>query len=573
MGKVVNKIVAFIALLGSVGFGHAQDAVPPLERKITLELNATSVKETLRLMEAQGKYQFAYRTDLIDEKAQLTRSYTNKTTRAVLNDLFLGKVSYKERGNYIILRAATASDEKTVMLSGYISNKETGETVPYATIYDSTSLTAANSNEYGYYNLTIKNTENPLIIVKKFGYRDTSIQWTQSGTAVYNIALEALPVEVDSSNIDTSENEKINWFQRFVPSEEQKSKFKNFSEQLQRKTQVSLVPYVGTNGTLSPKTTVDYSFNIIGGFNGGARRLELGGVFNLDWDSVSYLQIAGVFNKVGGHQRGAQFAGITNINNSTVEGAQFAGISNITEGRVDGAQFAGIANFAESFNGAQFAGIGNYSYGNSHGGQFAGLYNKSRGTLKGAQVAGFVNIAEDIDGAQVGFINVSNSIDGVPVGFFSFSKKGLHQLELSTNEVFQANVAFKSGVNQFYNSFVGGVRFQEPEPIIGLGYGLGSSIGISRKSRIFFDVQAMHLHQEGFDIRPNFLGKLTASYQWQIAPLLAIAAGPSLNSMFTEQTYSGAVLSTIVPYNTYQFIEGGYKLQFWAGGHVALRFF
>lgn len=574
MEKAVNNIIAFAILIGSFGFGLAQETTPPLERKVNLELNGTTVKETLKMMETQGEYQFAFRTDLIDGNLQLTRTYSDKTTRAVLNDLFAGKITYKEKGNYIILRERNASDGNTILLSGYVSNKESGETVPYATIYDSTSLTSTSSNEYGYYKLSLKNVENPFIVVRKAGYKDTTIQWVQSGTSVYNIMLEALPPSMDSTDLDTTENAKIKWFQRFLPSEEQKSKFRNFSEQLQRKTQVSLLPNIGTNGKLSGKTTVDYSFNTIGGFVGGVRILEIGGVFNLDWDSVSYFQLAGVFNKVGGHQRGAQFAGITNINKSDVHGAQFAGITNITSGEVIGAQSAGIVNYVDRFTGAQFAGIGNYAYNNSIGGQFAGIFNKSKGRLIGAQVAGLVNIADAIEGAQIGFINLSNSIEGVPVGFFSYSRNGMHQLEVSTNEVFQANIAFKTGVNEFYNTFIGGVHFEGANPTTALGYGIGSSVGVSSKTRLYFDLQAMHLQRSTALARPNGLVKFTMSYQWQLTPLFAIAVGPTFNALVTEESFfPGNDFSTLAPYSLYNYSESGYNLQMWVGGHLALRFF
>lgn len=575
MEKVANNIIALIFLLVSVGFGIAQESTPPLERKITLDLNGTTIKEALKLMETQGGYLFAYQTNLIDGTTQLTRTYTNKTTRAILNDLFAGKITYKEKGTYIILREQSAADEKTVQMSGYVSNKTSGETIPYATLYDSTTLTSVSSNEYGYYSLTLKNAVDPLIIVKKQGYRDTTIQLAASGISVYNIVLEALPTVPDSTNDTLPENAKFNWFQRFVPNEEQKSKFKNFSEQLQRKTQVSLVPYVGSNGTLSPKTTVDYSFNTIGGFNGGVRVLEIGSVFNLDWDSVSYLQIAGVFNKVGGHQRGGQFAGVANINNADVHGAQFAGVTNITNGQVIGAQSAGITNFASKFKGAQFAGISNYAYNSSIGGQFAGIFNKSQDTLIGAQVAGIINVADHIEGAQIGLLNFSSSIDGVPVGFMSFSKSGLHQLEISMNEIFHANVAFKTGVNQFYNTILGGVRFQGDHPTFGFGYGVGTSIGISRKSRFFFDFQAMSLQRyklSGFKPK-NVLGKFTVSYQWQISPLFAIAAGPSFNAMIID-SYDWSSFAYIFPIAPYNLLSQGYvNPQLWVGAHIAFRFF
>ncbi len=575
MEKVVNNIIALTILIGCFGFGFAQETTPSLERKVTLDLNGTSVKETLKMMEAQGNYLFAYRTNLIEGNLQLTRTYTDKTTRAVLNDLFAGKITYKERGNYIILREQSAFDEKTVMLSGYISSTSSGETIPYATLYDSATLTSTSSNAYGYYTLTLKNTEDPLIIIKKQGYRDTTIQWAQSGTAVCNIRLEALHVVEDSTVEKIEENAKLNWFQRFISSKEQKSKFKNFSDQLQRKTQVSLIPYVGSNGKLSGKTTVDYSFNTIGGFNGGVRILEIGGIFNLIWDSVSYIQMAGVFNKVGGYQRGVQFAGVTNINKSDVHGAQFAGITNITNGKVIGTQSAGIVNFVDGFIGGQFAGIANYSYKSSIGGQFSGVFNKSKETLIGAQ-AGLVNVADDITGAQVGFINISNSIEGVPVGFLSYSKKGLHQLELSANKTFHLSLAFKTGVNQFYNSFIGGVHFRGKTPFFGLGYGLGTSVRTSNKTRVFFDLQAIHLQQRGTPLGLNFLGKLTTSFQWQISPIFAIAAGPSLNLVFAQH-YSFFTINSFPLGSSYGSkifaFDGFVPFKAWAGVHIALRFF
>lgn len=579
MEKAVNNIIALFILIGCYGYGIAQESTPPLERKISLELNGTTIKETLKLMEIQGDYLFAYRTNLIEESVQLTRTYTDKTTRAILNDLFAGKIVYKERGNYIILRAQGTPDDKTVQMSGYVSNKVSGETIPYATLYDSITLTSANSNEYGYYNLTLKNAENPLIIVKKEGYRDTTIQWAQSGTSVYNIRLEALPAVMDSTLDTLDKNAKIDWFQRFIPDEEQKSTFKNFREQLQRKTQVSFVPKVGTNGNLSSRTTVDYSFNVLGGFNGGARVLEIGGLFNLDWDSVSYFQAAGIFNKVGGHQRGAQFAGITNINNADVHGAQFAGITNITNGEVIGTQSAGIVNSAKQFKGGQFAGIANYSYESSIGGQFAGIFNQSKGMIKGVQVAGILNVADSIQGAQIGLINVSNSINGVPIGLFSFSRRGLHQLEISTNEAFHLNVAFRTGVNQFYNTLVGGVKFNAglsgEETLISYGYGLGTSIRTSRKSRLFFDFQAMRLHRNGFIWNLNAMGKFAISYQWQITPLFAVAAGPSFNAMIVKHSSTSSFYNyySLAPNSIYTVSFDDHMLRTWVGGHIALRFF
>jgi hypothetical protein len=250
-----------------------------------------------------------------------------------------------------------------------------------------------------------------------------------------------------------------------------------------------------------------------------------------------------------------------------------AGFSNLTVGNLDGAQVAGFTNITRgNINGVQVAGFSNLTVGDLNGAQVAGFINiAQKGRVEGGQIAGFINVADKVTGNQIAFINYNDSIHGVPIGFFSFSRKGLHQLELSSNEFTQANLAFKTGTNQFYNTFLGGVRLNENRRYWSFGYGVGSSVRTSNKTRIFFDLQVQTVQRETPFSSANLLSKFTPSFQWQIAPAFAIAAGPSLN-VFAIDDASGD-FDGLSPYQFSTNTIGSTRIQTWVGGHIALRMF
>lgn len=555
MEQVANifRPLVCLFLLSFTFTSIAQQTLPPLERTLSITFNATSYQNALKEMETLGTYRFAYPTDVISSDQQLTRSYTDKTTREILDDIFQGDITYKERGNYILLRKAPVLEPREYHLEGYISDRKTQQKLPFATVYDSTSFEASISDAYGHYSITLKDQNSVALIIKKYGYHDTTLYLSTSGSSICNVQLRSLYED----SIAPLEEKEVQWFDRLIPTEEQKANIINFTQQLKRKAQFSIVPFVGTNGKLSPTTSVDYSFNLLGGFNGGVRKAEIGGLFNIVVDSVEYFQAAGLFNVVGGHQTGAQLAGVANVNGTSLDGAQVAGFTNITRGKLIGAQVAGFSNLI---------------VGDLEGVQVAGFMNVAQeGKLEGAQIASFMNVADHVKGNQIAFINFNNSIEGVPIGFFSFSKKGLHQLELSSNEFTQANVAFKTGTNQFYNSFLGGVRLNENRRYWSVGYGIGSSVRTSQKTRIFFDLQTQTVQRQTPFTSANLLTKLTASFQWKIAPAFAIAAGPSFN-LFMIDDASGD-FDELAPYQLANHTLGSTRIQSWVGGHVALRLF
>lgn len=572
--NVIKMILLGCCLQVALAFGQ-DNALPPLERKVSLRLQSTTLKVVLDEMEKMGGYTFAYRTDAIDENQRLSRTYENQTTREVLDDIFQGKVSYKVKGNYILLRAATVAKAGEVHLQGYVIDAKTQAKIPYVSLYDTLTLSSSISDQYGYYDLQVSSTEKVFINVKKQGYKDTLIVWPTEGYAVLNVELTPLSNAADTLK-DNQFIDKVKSFKWFKLSDENKANISNFSDKLEGKSQFSVLPGIGTSGRLSSTSSYNYSFNLFGGITGGVNVMELGALFNLNVDSVRYFQAAGLFNAVGGNQRGVQLGGLTNLNAANFRGGQFAGLINYTKGSFTGGQFAGFSNLAlGEVKGVQGAGFMNYANHNVKGAQLAGFMNIAKGDVNGLQAAGFINIATHVKGAQIGFINISDSISGPTIGFFSYSKQGYHNLELSANEITEANIALRSGSHSFYNTFRVGASFRRDQPVYTFGYGIGSSVGLNKKLRLFFDLEASSLQTEYY-LNPNVLGKLNMSLHWQMFNKVALAFGPSLN-VHTISDYSspnGQYLDKLMPWQGYSYTFNSYeKVNAWVGAHVALRFF
>lgn len=629
MGKsVTSYIVVLCSLLQSlVVFSQEQQNVPPLERNISIEFRGSTVKEALKNMEAVGNFSFAYKTDIISASDRMTRMYLDRTTREILDDIFQGSLTYKGKGTYIILRKSPKLKDQEINLEGYVMDNVTGEKIAFATIYDTASLSSSVSDEYGHYSLNIMKKELVYLNVRKAGYVDSVFLCNASGNDVLNIYID--PVEKSEETYSTVDSsslfDKLKNMKLFSLSDKQKANLLNFKNPLSRRAQFSVLPTIGTNGKLSASTEVDYSLNLFGGINAGVRVMEIGALFNIDMDTVEYFQAAGLFNTVGGPQQGVQLGGIANLNNNSFsgtqvggilnvvrndfEGAQLAGITNFTLGKQTGFQGAGICNFnvdtteavqvagianyasksssgtqisgftnyaAKGYAGVQVAGFNNYSGKNTEGVQVAGFTNFAGNNFEGVQVSGFINVAQTMKGVQVGFINVNDSIDGLSIGFLSISRKGYHVLEIAANEIFSVQAAFKTGTHQFYNSFVAGTRLDNStDPIVGVGYGLGTSVKLAKRSRLFFDFQTTGLSSGG-NYQFNLLNKFILSYHFQAKKMFAVAFGPSFNvyTVGEASTPNGARMKRIAPYSFSNTTSAAdQNQQMWVGAQVSIQLF
>lgn len=240
-----------------------------------------------------------------------------------------------------------------------------------------------------------------------------------------------------------------------------------------RPAQVSVVPGIGTNGLNGSAYRQPFSFNLLGGSNGGVNGFELGGILNIDRAFATGLQIGGLANIVQGPVRGLQIGGVVNTAASELIGLQIGGVANLVKGSVSGLQLGGVVNAAsESVDGAQISGVVNIAQ-----------------QVDGLQL-GVVNLAGTAKGLQLGVVNIADSA-GEMIGVLNIARKnGYYRGELWAGETFYGNAAFKMGTKKFYTIFALG--WQQRDEVYRLGYGLGFGAALGRVAGVDLNLDLLN---------------------------------------------------------------------------------
>lgn len=606
--KAMKKIVTLLFLF--CGSMLLLGQPPYLERKISLSLQQESVETSLKRISAAGGFVFSYSPAILEPKT-LTHNFVNKSIREILDEIFKGSVQYKARGKYIILTATPKSSLKKepAIVTGYIVDEATGERLKDVSIYDPITLTSTTSDSYGYFEIQIdKPPEEIILSVNRQNYVDTVVA-VQARDRLLNI-----PIKVNREKIAVLADSVSEKLRRFW--ERQARLFRNINilnidDTLYRTSQVSLVPFVGTNHKMSGHVINDLSFNIFGGYSLGVEKVEFGGLFNLVRGDMNGVQVAGLFNGVGGRVDGVQFAGIFNGNQGSTRGAQFAGvlnlnlqgsrgftlagIGNIATGEIRAPQVAGVFNIADkdgpplqlggvfnisagSMKGLQTAGVFNIT-GNSHNGtQLAGVFNITDKEIKGAQISGILNVASRVKGIQIGLINIADTVKGIPIGLMSLVWKGYHKIEISADEIFYNNLSFRTGVHHFYNIFTAGAKpstYKDAETIWTFGFGVGTAPKLSRKLFLNFDLTSNQIVQGNVIEEVNLLNKLYVGFDWQAFKKMSLTLGATVNGYVTRNSFDAypPLFDDYQPKIFYDRDFGSdYNLKMWMGAKVGLRF-
>ncbi len=621
-----TRIAALVFFVLGCQQASAQQGIPYLERVLTISFNNERLDAALKKVSQQGGFTFSYSPSILEADRIVNHSFVNKTVREILDQLFSGSVEYRVRGKYIILTKAVARSKDTEVYSGYIIDEATGQRLRDVTVYDPVTLSSAVTDQFGFFQIKIDKPPDDLrLAINKQNYSDTLVVPSRSGR------LLNIPMKVDKERFvtfaDSVQSKMKRFWTKTMLFTKQKSTFANVQDTLYRKSQISFVPFIGTNHALSANVINDYSFNILGGFSMGVRKFEIGGLFNIVTGDVQGAQLAGTFNAVGGSVRGGQFAGIFNANRGSVTGAQLAGISNFNWGEVhhfsaagtvnfarsgsDAVQLAGIANMtvgdqlkphiagvfnlstgnaatqvagtynmaARNVTGWQGAGILNFAGKNVRGVQSAGILNFAGKEVRGAQIAGVLNYATKVRGVQVGLVNVADSVGGVPIGLFSVVLKGYHKIEISADEIFYTNLAFRTGVRQFYNILTAGIKTQSLEGDTAthwtFGYGIGTAPRLSKKLFLNFDITANQIVQGSSLENLNILNKAYLGLDYQFARKMSLTFGATLNAYVTDRTKEGYwnLFSDYKPNVFYNEDLGNTaNVKMWVGGKIGLRF-
>jgi hypothetical protein len=589
----MRKLLAIllVLLLGKIASAQAPRNI---DKPVSVQYKNTKIEVVLADLEAKSGIRFSYSPAIFDNYGTVTYSASNQSVKVTLLEILDGGISFKTRGNYVILQKKKEEAEREFLVMGYISNEKTNERISNASIYEPSTLASAVSGQSGYYQIRLRSSQASVRLkIQKKDFESQLVPVPFRKTSTINIGLkpkttainpkfspiQPIPPKPDSNIVvktDSNTNKllpktdsvmvkiepktdsispilekatakkpfenvlptvkaKSEQFMDWLMSTTQKIHFRNLDDSLSRPFQLSLVPYIGSNGRLSSAVSNDYSVNIISGVSRSVHKLEIGGALNLVRENMTGIQMAGFGNVVGKSQTGLQLAGFANANFGSSTGVLSAGFANLTFGKSDGLQMAGFANTTlGTFAGTQMAGFANVSLQKTKAVQLAGFANIAKDTLSGVQIAPFNKANYMKNGLQLGVVNILNEAENVlPIGVFSFVRKGgYRRLELSANEIGLVEVAFKTGVRSFYNILT--AQYNPRSNSIaryGIGYGIGSSAKILKRlnTDANFVVSQLAPSDWNFDTNTQYsqMANLNLNIELKLGTRLALFGGPS----------------------------------------------
>jgi hypothetical protein len=565
---------------------HSVIAQNLLSKTISISAQNEAVKSVLKKIGDKNDFYFSYNSNIVKQDSLVAFAVQNKTVRQVLEMLFADKYEYTEKGKYIIIERAGS---QFWYVSGYVYDETTHEKLRDVSIYEEQQLTAAMTNDQGYFRLRLKKNQDVRSLnIRKSWYEDTAIQLKPGTDQEITVSITPKNMELDAVVV-TPFAEK-SWLSRFFLSSKQRAQSLNLNKYFVDKPyQASLIPGVSTHGKLGSQVVNKFSFNMLGGYTAGVNGFEIGGIFNIVQKDVRYAQVGGLFNVVGGEVDGVQVGGLYNHVMDSVSGTQVGGIANYVDGDVTGGQIGGIYNHVNGkVDGGQIAGISNYVHGRVHGSQISGISNFSLGEVSGTQISGIsnftykdmngvqitgiVNYARKLDGIQIGLINISDTSSGYSIGLINFVRKGYHKICLYANEVTNANVATKTGNKRLYSILLAGYNFNNTNEAFCFGYGIGKEIAITKKLAINPEISAQHIHL-GDWYHANIMSKVNLNLTYNFSDYFSVFAGPSYTFYYTNQTtpYSGRKFE--MPAKGYPVSKLGNNVSSWVGGSIGISFF
>lgn len=536
-----------------------------LSKLVTFNSKQQTVRATLQQISSAGNFYFSFNGKLIKQDSLVNMNVKNMPVREVLDQMFNGKVDYRENDNYVILRYAVnhftiepdyiASADHLYTISGYIVDTQTGKRVKQASVYEKRLLQSTLTDNDGYFTLRFKGDHKEVILsASKETYRDTTLIFLQD-------------IKVNPQVYEDPDKEKGVIFSnaledlgiaRFLLSAKQRVQSLNIPNFFANTPfQASLIPGFSTHGMMSSRIVNKVSLNVLGGYTAGVNGVEVAGLFNFNIKDVRSFQAAGLLNAVGGSVEGTQFAGLHNYINQDLNGLHAAGLFNFVNGKVRGVQLAGIANMVHK---------------NTNGIQISGLGNIALDDFKGIQIAGVFNYAKHHKGLQIGLINLADTSLGTSIGLINLSKNGYKKISLFANDVANANMAVKTGNANLYTILMAGKNYADTAKVETFGVGLGHDFIFNKTFSIAAEVTAQYLYLGSWDYI-NILTRFQTNLQIKIFKGLSLFGGPSYayyNSNMPLSAVPTAYKQQIVPLKHQQF-NGNNKG--WLGWNAGITIF
>lgn len=161
----------------------------PATPSVTIDMRKVPLLKILSEIEEQTGIVFSYESTLLDGLPPVTFTANDEALTYCLKRLFVDlPVSYKESGNFVILK----KKPRVYTISGFIRDKESQECLLNAFIYDMITQRGTNSNNYGFFSLTLP-AGKILLHTSYVGFKNKEISFElQADTLLH---LELIPLE------------------------------------------------------------------------------------------------------------------------------------------------------------------------------------------------------------------------------------------------------------------------------------------------------------------------------------------------------------------------------------------
>jgi hypothetical protein len=476
-----NTFIGFL-MLSFCWLGSGVQAQGLLERPIryNAERQETLGHALYKLSEAHGFY-FSYQDTIISTEELVSLGQYRGTLSGFLDQLLGDEYEFKELPGYVIIRYAPGALDldaeveerpRQLVIKGVVRDRQTGEGIAHASVYDKSYLSSTLTDEEGYFELKTKSTGSAWLTLSKKHYKDTTFMILPEVEIQASKKKRFLRYYQEDGS--AGEVEQSFFGRMFIGVQQRFQRINLGGFFAESPFQMSITQGLSSQGMFNSQMVNKFSLNLLGGYTAGVDGFEAAGVFNINQKDVRYFQMAGVVNVVGGEARGFQAAGISNKVFKDFTGVQVAGLYNQTLQDVRGIQIAGIINHAGADAGHQIAGLIN-SGSRIKGMQIAGIANRAESAwlqLAGIsnkasetthhQVAGLINQAGIVKGVQLaGLINIAEQSD-YPIGLLNFIENGKRSLTLQIDESAFSSLVFRSGGRVLYG-------------LLGLGHGRWSS--------------------------------------------------------------------------------------------------
>lgn len=460
---VLKSILLITSCVLSATGAFAQQ---PLGKTVSIRVHNQPVDTVLQQISRQGRVNFSYIGAPFRKDSLVTLNVSHKSIKQVLDLLFNAGIQYVESGDNIILRRAEGFRERNYIISGYVRDRENGQAVSNASIYEQTTLLSTFTDGSGYFHLRLKDRgrqPSVQLTISKELYMDTALYVMPGFDREISLTIApAKPVLLKEFTV--SDQVDKTWIGKRLLSEGLRRQTQNISKFFASKPfQSSIVPSVGSHGKMAGQVVNKVSLNLVGGYSAGLNGVEVAGGFNINKRDVQYAQAAGIFNIVGGSMKGAQASGGVNQVMKSVAGAQAAGVVNIANDTVTGAQFAGLLNRAlGDMTGIQAAGLINRSGGKMRGAQFAGLINTVADSMQGIQAAGLMNYVDGpaggLQAAGLGNFNHGDQTGAAIAGVFNHTGRSFNGLQVAGVANNAGDSLYGAQISSLANHSKGAVR-------------------------------------------------------------------------------------------------------------------